>query len=72
MEFESAVFYRLIANRFLKMCCLGVIACLVGFLINGLTESSLYYSRVSLIFWYLVGMLFGLQRITHEEQVKHD
>ncbi|MDD5255703.1 MAG: O-antigen ligase family protein [Candidatus Omnitrophica bacterium] len=39
-----------------RMLLLGGVACLVAFLVNGLTESSLYYSRVAVIFWYLAGI----------------
>jgi len=39
-----------------RMLLLGGVACLVAFLVNGLTESSLFYSRVAVIFWYLAGI----------------
>lgn len=41
---------------------------LVSFLINGLTESSLYYSRVALIFWYLTGVLLSLTSLRYHAQ----
>ena len=43
-------------------------ACLIAFLVNGLTESSLYYSRVTLIFWYLVGVSLGLKKFGYGDQ----
>ena len=43
---------------------------LLAFLINGLTESSLYYSRVALIFWYLIGVLLAVTgaRLSKDEK----
>ncbi len=66
---EAARMYRRMVYPFLKAAALGVTACLIGFLANGLTESSLYYSRVALLFWYLTGFLFALQRLSYEENV---
>ncbi len=51
------------APGFLKDASLFLLACLAGFLVNGLTESSLYYSRVALIFWYLGGLLVSIRGI---------
>jgi len=52
--------YRKLKTGYLKDISLGLILCLLAFLINGLTESSFYYSRVALIFWYLVGFSLAL------------
>jgi O-antigen ligase len=50
-------------DNYLKVSSLSIIACLIAFLVNGLTESSLYYSRVALIFWYLIGFSLSLKNI---------
>jgi len=55
--------YRSTDEHFLQIAVLSLVACLIAFLINGLTESSLSYSRVALIFWYLAGFLSSLGNI---------
>lgn len=55
---ENLFIYKKLNDDFIKVVLLSITTCLVAFLINGLTESSLYYSRVSMIFWYMVG--FGI------------
>lgn len=57
--------YRKLKPGYLKNISLGLILCLIAFLINGLTESSLYYSRVALIFWYLIGFSLSLAKFTN-------
>jgi O-antigen ligase len=64
---ESFSIYKRLRNAFLKNVSLCLIACLIAFLVNGLTESSLYYSRVSAIFWYLAGLSLALNKFIHEE-----
>ncbi|MDD5120671.1 MAG: O-antigen ligase family protein [Candidatus Omnitrophica bacterium] len=53
-------------DDYLKTVAMCLIACLIAFLINGLTETSLYYSRVSMIFWYLIGFSLALNKFTNE------
>lgn len=60
---ECKNIYRRLNDGFLKTTLLSLVACLVSFLINGLTESSLYYSRVAIIFWYLAGFSLSLKKI---------
>jgi putative inorganic carbon (HCO3(-)) transporter len=60
---QAATSYRQLNDPYLKLITLSVAACLFAFLVNGLTESSLYYSRVALLFWYLCGLLLSLKRI---------
>ena len=55
--------YRNLNDGFLKITLLGLTACIISFLINGLTESSLYYSRVGLLFWYLAGLALSYVKI---------
>lgn len=60
--------YKLLKEHYLKIVCLSILASLVAFLVNGLTESSFYYSRVALIFWYFLGLLFSLSKFTPLER----
>lgn len=57
-------YWKGIKDTYLKNAGLGIILCLGGFLINGLTESSLYYSCVALIFWYFVGLALSLRKFS--------
>jgi len=57
---ESLRIYRRLQEGFLKVVSLSLFLCLLAFLVNGLTESSLYYARVALIFWYLAGLNLAL------------
>ncbi|MFA6350613.1 MAG: O-antigen ligase family protein [Candidatus Omnitrophota bacterium] len=61
---ENIFIYKKLNDDFIKVVLLSVTACLVAFLINGLTESSLYYSRVSMIFWYMVGLSLSLKKFS--------
>lgn len=56
--------YRHLDDCFFKITSLSLLACLIAFLINGLTESSLYSSRVAMIFWYLAGLSIALKKFT--------
>ncbi len=53
-------------DEYLKIIALSLIACIIAFLINGLTETSLYYPRVVMIFWYLIGVSLSLNRVAKE------
>lgn len=52
--------YKNLKDNYLKILLLGLAASILAFLINGLTESSLYYARVAMIFWYLIGFSLAL------------
>ncbi len=56
--------YRKLEDDYLKIISLSLSACLIAFLVNGLTESSLYYSRVAIIFWYIMGLALALNKFT--------
>lgn len=58
---RGAYIYRNIKDDYLKIVSLSVAACLIAFLINGLTETSLYYARVAMIFWYMAGFYLALE-----------
>lgn len=59
---QAKVIYKMLNQKYLKVISISLIACLIAFLINASTESSLYYSRVAVIFWYLCGLLLSLQK----------
>jgi putative inorganic carbon (HCO3(-)) transporter len=62
LSIEIRRIYRLLDESYLKVTLLSLSACLIAFLVNGLTESSLYYSRVALIFWYMAGFSLSLKK----------
>jgi len=53
--FAKKIYSRL-KDDYLKVVLMSLSACLLAFLVNGLTESSLYYARVAMVFWYLAGL----------------
>jgi len=59
--------YQTIKEEYLKIVVLSLIACFIAFLINGLTETSLYYSRVVMVFWYLIGVSLALPRVKENQ-----
>jgi hypothetical protein len=63
--FKKSIFiYKGLTDKYYKILSLSITACLIAFLINGLTETSLYYSRVAMIFWYLIGFALSLTKFT--------
>jgi putative inorganic carbon (HCO3(-)) transporter len=62
---ECKNIYKRLDNHYLKIVLLSLTACLIAFPVNGLMESSLYYSRVAIIFWYLAGFSLALNKFTH-------
>jgi len=65
---ECINIYKQLDDHFLKMVSLTLSTCLVAFLINGLTESSLYSSRVAMIFWYLIGFSLALNKFVDADR----
>ncbi|MDD4939853.1 MAG: O-antigen ligase family protein [Candidatus Omnitrophica bacterium] len=59
--------YKKLDDPFIKTVSLSLTACLIAFLANGLTESSLYYSRVALIFWYISGLSLSLNKFAYDK-----
>ncbi|MFA6129533.1 MAG: O-antigen ligase family protein [Candidatus Omnitrophota bacterium] len=55
---------RKLSDEYLRITVLSLVACLIAFLVNGLTETSLYYPRVAMIFWYLIGFGLAIGRIS--------
>jgi putative inorganic carbon (hco3(-)) transporter len=55
--------FRKNTDTFLKAFSVSVLAAIFAFLINGLTETSLYHSRLVMIFWFLIGLGLALVKI---------
>jgi putative inorganic carbon (HCO3(-)) transporter len=55
--------FKKISEPFLRACSVSVLAALIAYLINGFTETNLYYSRIVMIFWFLVGLGLALSRL---------
>ena len=54
--------YRKLKDPQLAVLSLCLIAALAAYLINGLTETNLYYGRLVPLFWYLVGFSLALEK----------
>lgn len=67
---NAASCYIKLKDEYLKIISLSLIACLFAFLINGMTETSLYNSRVAMVFWYLIGVSLSLNKLTIESSQK--
>lgn len=65
---ECVRIYKKLEDGFFKAVSLSLSACLFAFNINGLTESSLYSSRVALIFWYLAGLALALKKFNYADK----
>ncbi|MFH1888580.1 MAG: O-antigen ligase family protein [Candidatus Omnitrophota bacterium] len=65
---KSMAIYNKLDDGYYKIFSLSLSACLIAFLVNGLTESSLYYSRVAVIFWYLAGITLAFKRFIHADR----
>lgn len=59
---------RKLHDEYLKIVGLSLLACVIAFLINGLTETSLYYPRVAMVFWYLIGTSLALGKFVHGQE----
>ena len=60
--------YKNLDDKYLKIVAVSLLACILAFLINGLTETSLYYPRVVMIFWYLIGVSLSINRVAEKSQ----
>jgi O-antigen ligase len=61
--------YRNVSDAYLKTVALGLSAGLFAFLVNGLAETSLYYSRVAIIFWYCAGFILALKKFADSSKL---
>ena len=64
---ENLRTFHSLKDGFLQTICLSLGACVIAFLVNGMTETSLYYARVSPIFWYLIGFSLALSKFAKTE-----
>lgn len=55
---------KALQDDFYKIVAISLMGCFISFLVNGLTETSLYYSRVAMIFWYLIGLSLALKKFS--------
>lgn len=58
------IYKSLPAGTFLKICNLGLIAGIISFLINGMTETGLYYSKIATLFWVHIGVLLAVLKVS--------
>lgn len=65
---QAGKIYNSLEDKYLKIASLSLIACLIAFLVNGLTESSLYYSVVTVIFWYLAGLAVSFRNFAYGDK----
>jgi O-antigen ligase len=56
-------------DPFLKALCVSVFAAIMAYLINGLTETSLYYARLVMIFYFLIGVGLALGKRGNEDEI---
>jgi putative inorganic carbon (hco3(-)) transporter len=56
--------YNNLKDDYLQIISISLVACLIAFLINGFTETNLYYARVAMIFWYIIGFSLALNKFT--------
>ena len=62
-KFWVSFYRKFVNNEFFRVCSLGIIAGLIAFLINGLTETNLYYSKIASFFWFEIGLFLAVARI---------
>lgn len=53
--------YKQSQDRFYNALSLSLFAAILVFLVDGLTETNLYYKRISVIFWFIVGVAIALR-----------
>jgi len=64
-KFSRRIYLR-VKDNFLKVSSLSLNACVIAFLINGLTETSLYNAKVAVMFWFLAGLTLSIGKIKEE------
>ena len=66
---ENTRIYLKLNDNYLKAVSISLMACIIAFLVNGLTETSMYYPRVTMIFWYLIGFTLALKNFIKPKNV---
>lgn len=64
---EVGRIYKKTSDNFIRSVALGLCCGVLGFLLNGLTESNLYYSRLSILFWFIIGLTLSNKFIDEKE-----
>ena len=62
------IYLKTAQSSFVKNAALGLGCGIWAFLLNGLTESSLYFSKIVVVFWFVVGLSMSLKFITDEKK----
>lgn len=58
------IYIQLPAGNFLRVFSIGITAGVLGFLIHGLTDTGLYYSKVATLFWVQIGILLAVLKLS--------
>ncbi|HPT07775.1 MAG TPA: O-antigen ligase family protein [Candidatus Omnitrophota bacterium] len=66
--FLTAAAYTKTSEPLQRAILLGLMASVAAFLINGISETSLYYARVSMIFWFLIGFAVAMANFNKEQK----
>lgn len=56
--------YKGLSDSLYKIVSVSIVGCIISFLINGMTETSMYYSRVAMIFWFIIGFSLSLKKFS--------
>lgn len=57
-----------IKDPLFKSITVGLLAGIIAFLVNGFTETVLYYPKVAVLFWYEVGLLLGVLKVSEPKE----
>ncbi|MCK9433023.1 MAG: O-antigen ligase family protein [Candidatus Omnitrophica bacterium] len=60
--------YLALEDDFLKISALSLIACVIAFLVNGLTETSLF-NQIGASFWFVAGLLLSLNNFSVKKEI---
>lgn len=63
---ECIKFYSGRKDDFSRIAALGIIMGVFAFLVNGLTETNLYYPKIAVLFWFEVSLLLGFFNLKKE------
>ena len=67
--FRSALAtYRKLEENFLKAATLGILGGVIAYLVNGMTETALYYSKMVSLFWIQIGFLSAMPKLIKSSQ----
>jgi len=52
--------FKSLKDEYLKTVAIALLGCIGAFLVNGMTETNLYFPTVVVVFWYLIGVSLSL------------